>query len=144
MACTFGEAGDIALLDIVRTIHKKISDSTHSNEEIMTDKFKKFDNEKPDLSLIPPLLLEMYTEAASIGEKKYGRNNWKNIEAKDASRIVAAALRHLSGYKDTGFLAGEYKDQESGFSHLSHALWQLVTLEYMIRKFGIEEIRKYL
>ncbi len=110
------------------------------NESEGTKEFKKFDSEKPDYSLLEPLAVEMYVEASQYGAKKYGRNNWKNMETKDCYRLVGAALRHF--VKE--FMTGNYLDSESGKSHLSHTLWQLVTLEKKIREVGFEEVRKYL
>jgi hypothetical protein len=86
--------------------------------------FKKFDSGKVDYSLLEPLVVEMYCTVAQMGANKYGRNNWKQSKKEDMYRYEAALLRHLMAYK-----SGEKKDPESGFSHLSHALWNLVALE---------------
>jgi hypothetical protein len=75
---------------------------------------KKFDIGKPDLSLIPlPALIEE-AKGFMLGESKYGRYNY--TEGMEASRLVAAALRHI-----TIWMEGEDNDQESGASHLGHA-----------------------
>ena len=86
--------------------------------------FKKFDNGKVDYSLLEPLVVEMYCTVAQMGANKYGRNNWKQSKKEDMYRYEAALLRHFMAYK-----SGEKKDSESGFSHLAHALWNLVALE---------------
>lgn len=75
---------------------------------------KKFDNEKPDLSLLPKEFLEEVTKAFMYGEKKYGRYNYRN--GMDWHRIVSATLRHV-----TAFNEGEDADVESGINHLGHA-----------------------
>jgi dATP/dGTP diphosphohydrolase len=136
------------LVDITRPklkSYKKLRKEIFTKKEIkeqdkeIQEVFKKFDSNKLDLSLCPKILFDMYAEVAMFGEKKYGRNNWKKIEAKDAPRIIAASLRHK-----TSFMNGEYLDPESGLPHLSHALWQDTTLEYLIRKVGIDEVRKFI
>lgn len=86
--------------------------------------FKKFDSGKTDYSLLEPLLVEMYCSVGQMGAKKYGRNNWKQSKKEDMYRYEAALLRHIMAYK-----SGEKTDPESGLSHLSHALWNLVALE---------------
>jgi len=99
-------------------------------EEVnMSETFKKFDSEKIDYSLLEPLVVEMYCTVAQMGAKKYGRNNWKQAKADDCYRYEAALLRHIMAYK-----SGEEIDKESGLSHLSHALWNLVAVETLRRK----------
>jgi hypothetical protein len=92
----------------------------------MTEKFKKFDSEKTDYSLFEPTAMQMYCEVSQMGAVKYGRNNWKQATYDDRFRIQAAVLRHFMAY-----MSGEMYDQESGKSHLSHALWGLTTIRYL-------------
>lgn len=75
---------------------------------------KKFDTGKPDLSLIPLPALVEEAKGFMLGESKYGRYNY--TEGMEASRLVAAALRHI-----TTWMEGEDNDPESGASHLGHA-----------------------
>jgi hypothetical protein len=95
----------------------------------VSETFKKFDSEKIDYSLLESLVVEMYCTVAQMGAKKYGRNNWKQATADDVYRYEAALLRHIMAYK-----SGEEIDKESGLSHLSHALWNLVAVETLRRK----------
>lgn len=76
---------------------------------------KKNDTEKPDLSLIPRVALERAAEAFQIGEKKYGRYNF--YKGMDASRLIAALLRHA-----TAWMEGEDRDKEDGQHHLGSAI----------------------
>lgn len=76
---------------------------------------KKFDSDKPDLSLNPRVALEQMAYAFQLGEKKYGRYNFH--KGMEASRLVAATLRHVCAWNE-----GENADPESGKSHLGHAL----------------------
>lgn len=75
---------------------------------------KKFDNGKPDLSLIPLSALTEEAKGFMLGADKYGRYNY--TEGLEASRLIAAALRHVHAWNQ-----GEDLDPESGASHLGHA-----------------------
>ena len=74
----------------------------------------KHDSGKPDLSLVPRVLIEEAAKALMFGEAKYGRYNFR--KGFDSHRLVAAALRHLLAYQD-----GEDNDSESNLTHLAHA-----------------------
>lgn len=85
---------------------------------------KKYDNNKPALDLIPVEALNALGEALVYGARKYNRANWaKGIQQ---SRLIAAALRHITAYS-----SGQDLDPESGLSHISHALCNLAFLTYM-------------
>lgn len=75
----------------------------------------KFDQGKPDLSLIPYSAAREEARGFMLGAEKYGRYNF--TKGMEASRIVAAALRHIN----TWFHDLEEKDPESGAHHLGHA-----------------------
>jgi hypothetical protein len=79
----------------------------------------KHDQGKPDLTMIPYAALEGIAEVMEFGKQKYGRDNWR-LGFDDNNRVLAAALRHL--FK---FLDGQRIDDESGMSHLSHAIANL-------------------
>lgn len=76
---------------------------------------KKFDQGKPDLSLIPMAALIETAKGFMLGEKKYGRYNYTS--GLEASRLIGACLRHTHLW-----LEGEDLDPESGASHLGHAI----------------------
>lgn len=77
---------------------------------------KKYDNGKLEYGLLPPSALEDIVKVLTFGAKKYDRDNWRYVE--DASRrYFDAAQRHLWQWK-----RGEAADEESGESHLAHAL----------------------
>jgi hypothetical protein len=75
---------------------------------------KKYDDGKPDMSLLSPIAITKIAEVMSFGRKKYAAHNWR--AGFNWSRLIAAALRHILSY-----LGGEDKDPESGLSHLAHA-----------------------
>jgi hypothetical protein len=75
----------------------------------------KNDANKPDLSLIPYVAEVRLAEALMVGERKYGRYNY--CKGMEASRIVAAAKRHLSAWFN-----GEELDPQDGQHHLGAAM----------------------
>lgn len=77
---------------------------------------KKYDNGKPEYGLLPPLALEDLVKVLTFGAKKYDRDNWRYV-ADAKRRYFDAAQRHLWAWK-----RGEAADEESGESHLAHAL----------------------
>lgn len=76
------------------------------------------------MDLIPTVALYELGKVLTFGAAKYDPHNWtKGIQH---SRLFAATLRHLYSYK-----SGEKTDPESGLSHLSHALCNIVFLLWM-------------
>ena len=90
----------------------------------MEKPFQKNDQGKPDLTLIPVGALWEVAQVFGHGAQKYGRDNW--LKGCDWSRYAAAALRHI-----TQWATGEDKD-ESGYSHLAHAIASLLILRQVI------------
>ena len=76
----------------------------------------KFDEDKPDYSLIPPNALEDAVKVLTIGAKKYDRHNWKKLDNIN-DRYFAAAQRHLWALQK-----GETFDKETGIHHGAHAI----------------------
>jgi hypothetical protein len=89
-------------------------------------KGKKFDNGKADLSLVPLSALEVEAQGFSFGAEKYGR--WNYTKGLEASRLIAAAMRHIAAWNQ-----GEDRDPESGVSHLGHARCNLAMLLECLR-----------
>lgn len=80
----------------------------------------KFDQDKPDYSLLPFGALDEVVGVLTYGAKKYDRFNWEFVEK---HRYQAAALRHISAY-----MQGERFDPETNFDHLAHAICNLIFL----------------
>ena len=79
------------------------------------------DDGKAPIHLIPP---EVFTALAAVydfGAKKYAPRNWE--KGMDWSRVYSSAMRHL-----LAFWSGEDFDEESGFPHVWHALWNCAAL----------------
>ena len=83
--------------------------------------------EKPALNLIPRAALEDIAAALADGARKYGAFNYRGVDVR-ASTYYAAALRHLTAWFD-----GEDNAEDSGLSHLGHAMASLAILSDMIR-----------
>jgi hypothetical protein len=86
----------------------------------------KNDIEKPALSLLPSSMLLEVGEVLTFGAEKYTAHNWRN--GIHLSRLTSAALRHILAFNE-----GEDMDEESGLSHLAHAICNLA--------FALEQIK---
>lgn len=87
----------------------------------------KFDSEKPAMQYVPGEAMEEMGKAFAYGAKKYGGNNYK-VSGLEVSRCLGAALRHI--YK---FMDGIDLDDESGHSHLGHAMAATAMAIYMVK-----------
>jgi hypothetical protein len=81
--------------------------------------FKKNDQNKPKLSMLPVKSKAEIARVLEFGANKYGRDNWRKCT--DTNRYIDAALRHIDAYID-----GEKLDPESGHNHLAHAICSLM------------------
>ena len=84
----------------------------------------KFDSGKLRYSLIPPETTKALAEVLTFGAKKYAKDNWKLLE-NGKERYLDALYRHLDAYR-----TGEYIDNESNLSHLSHCLCNLAFIHF--------------
>ena len=76
----------------------------------------KYDNGKPQWSLLPFKALTEVVEVLTYGAKKYAPDNWKKVP--DARRrYIDAGFRHFAAYA-----SGETHDPETGKHHLAHAI----------------------
>lgn len=76
---------------------------------------RKYDDHKTRYDLLPPEALEQWARVLTYGASKYGDRNWE--EGIVWSRVFAAAQRHLWAWWN-----GEDLDDETGLSHLAHAM----------------------
>ena len=82
----------------------------------MTEKAKRFNTGKVDLTLIPWDAEIQEALVWMMGEEKYGRNNWEKLWGDDTMDVcLASAMRHINYMKQ-----GEMIDQESGLPHAAH------------------------
>lgn len=92
----------------------------------METKGKKFDSEKPDLSLLPKEPLWEIATVLTKGANKYGRYNW--MEGIEISRLLAASMRHITQFND-----GEDRDPELQTVHLANACCNLMFAMWMLQ-----------
>jgi hypothetical protein len=81
----------------------------------------KDDKDKPRVDLIPPEAIWAMSDVFTFGAKKYGDRNWEKGIA--ANRLFGAVQRHLWQW-----WMGFDLDEESGLSHLSHAICSFAML----------------
>lgn len=88
----------------------------------------RFNDGKPDLSLIPMCTLEDEARVWEYGKRKYAAWNW----AKGMSWSVpfACLMRHMAAWQ-----RGEEIDPESGLPHLAHAACNLRMLTLYAKTF---------
>lgn len=94
-------------------VFKNINDTT---PEDIGGTGVKYDNGKPQWSLLPFKALTQVVEVLTYGAKKYAPDNWKKVP--DARRrYIDAGFRHFTAYA-----GGETNDTETGKHHLAHAV----------------------
>lgn len=99
----------------------------------MSNEGKKFDGDKPDMSLLSSVAIQKVAAVMTFGKKKYDAHNWRKGIV--YSRLLAAALRHIFSY-----LSGENLDPESGQSHLAHACCCLfMVLEFETTRIDLDD-----
>jgi len=91
----------------------------------------KYDSDKLQYTLIPPLALEQVARNLTIGLKKYPeRNNWKKVDNAE-ERYLDALYRHLEAHRK-----GEVFDPDSSVPDMYHlaavAVNALFLLEFML------------
>ena len=80
------------------------------------EKGKKYDSDKPHLYLLPPKTLYEVGKVLTFGAEKYDPHNWRKVDDLQ-NRYSSAAMRHILAHID-----GEDLDEETGLSHLAHAI----------------------
>jgi len=103
----------------------------HCPDYLVDSTFTKHDNGKPNISLVLAFIEELnwVHQCLEYGAAKYGEDNWKNADARDLERMFNAALRHLTAYRFSHYL-----DEESGLPHISHAITNLLFIQYLLNK----------
>lgn len=76
----------------------------------------KYDGEKPDMYLLPPLATLEVGKVLTYGANKYSPDNWRKLDNLQ-ERYTSAAMRHILAH-----MSGEANDEETDMSHLAHAI----------------------
>lgn len=93
----------------------------------------KHDQQKPDLSLLPPEAILEISKVLTFGANKYDAHNWRG--GFNWTRLSSASLRHIFSW-----LGGETYDPESGLNHLAHAACGLMfLLAFAEKKLGNDD-----
>lgn len=90
--------------------------------------FQKTDQEKCTYDLVPLDLMWEVDLVLKHGAKKYGVLNWQRKKGFKFSRCYNALLRHMFAW-----WRGQETDPETGLTHLSHAMCNLLFLMYHSR-----------
>ena len=107
------------------------------NAELMKKEGKKFDSEKPMMQLLPSKALVEVSKVLSFGANKYGKENWRELDDLQ-DRYTGGTLRHIFAHMDD-----EFKDPETNYSHLAHAVCGLLfKLEIELEKDKEERLRE--
>ena len=98
-----------------------------SYPEELRDKARsmRYNNGKPDYSLIPIAAMKEAAHVLEYGATKYERDNWKRPTHWSVS--FACLQRHLAAWQ-----AGEDNDPESGRNHLGHAMCNILQMLHML------------
>lgn len=129
--CTYKSASrtysNWVAVDVFKSIDngKVIPPPSYNPEDVAFTKTTvgvKYDNDKPQWSLLPFRALKEVVEVLTYGAKKYAPDNWKKVP--DARRrYIDAGFRHFTAYA-----SGETRDIETGKHHLAHAICCLLYL----------------
>lgn len=97
----------------------------------------KFDTDKPRMDLLSSIALFELSKVLTFGAKKYAPHDWR--KGFNYSRLFAATFRHLFSR-----LNGEKFDQETGLSHVAHAMACLMfILEFETTKPELDDLYKH-
>ena len=77
---------------------------------------RKYDGGKAKLHLLPPKSILEVGKVLTYGAEKYDAENWRKVDDLQ-NRYTSAALRHIFAH-----IEGEDVDEETGLSHLAHAM----------------------
>lgn len=110
------------------TMHGKIIPDFEAEQQAKQPTPMKFDQHKPDWSLMPFEAVEEINKVLEFGAKKYAAHNWCEGPGFKYTRVLNSLLRHVFA-----FLRGEDNDPESGLSHMAHAGCNVLFILYYIK-----------
>jgi len=85
----------------------------------------RYNNGKPDYSLIPMAAMKEAAHVLEYGATKYAIDNW--MKPTNWRVSYACLMRHMSAWQ-----SGEDLDPESGRNHLGHAMCNILQMLYML------------
>jgi hypothetical protein len=99
-------------------------------------KAKRYNQDKPDWTLLDYHALEEVVKVMTFGKEKYGKDNWKG-ELDDINQHIESAFRHLVAMKE-----GEKYDEESGELHAAHLIANMMMYIHHLLKQETKEVNK--
>jgi hypothetical protein len=99
-----------------------------------TDRSLRYNNGKPDYSLIPMAAMQEAAKVLEYGATKYEIDNW--MKPTDWRISYACLMRHMAAWQ-----SGEDLDPESGRNHLGHAMCNILQMLYMLENHP-EELKR--
>ena len=133
---------DLSQVDNTSDLNKPVSIATSNalitkadiiKSQTATTGGRKFDGNKLEYGLLPPLALKATVEILTFGAEKYERDNWQRVPD-SKRRYFDAMQRHLWTWKE-----GEQNDPETGKNHLAHAMCCLMFLYEHDVKYSLEK-----
>jgi len=113
-------------------IYDRGKSSPSSTKQKSQEGFKKFDEGKPRMSLVPPWAIEGVARVMTHGEKKYDAWNWLNPTK--WSKFLDPALRHVNALEKSEDI------DESGLPTVYHAIAELMMLATVMElKIGTDD-----
>ena len=118
---------------VPKSVEERFSDfkkAEHiAQSEVTKASFIKADSGKLQWSLLPFNELKDVVKVLMLGAKKYSPDNWKKCD--DTKRYKDALMRHVISY-----VSGNERDEESGLSHLAHAICNCLFLMWFDNQKG--------
>lgn len=93
-------------------------DERNGATEPTNHKMPKKEKKRAQFTALDPRVIAEVSEVAGFGAEKYARLDYR--KGATASEYIDASMRHL-----TKWLIGVDNDDESGMSHMAHAMWNL-------------------
>lgn len=92
-------------------------------ESLIADRALRYNEGKPQFSLIDFDSLIPLVQVLEFGAKKYSRDNWKKEMPKN--ELMDSLMRHM-----VALLRGEENDPESGLPHIGHIMANAMFISY--------------
>ena len=93
----------------------------------ITNKMSRYNNNKPQLSMVPASLYRATARALEYGAAKYARDDWR--QGGDWTMLLDCLLRHI-----VDFTEGKDLDEESGLSVVDHIAANVAFLAEFVEK----------
>lgn len=93
----------------------------------------RYDEDKPEVDLVPPEAILALAQHYTRGARKYERRNWEKGMA--WSRCYNSLMRHALAW-----MGGEDRDPETGTHHMIAVAWNAIALfVYSVRGAGVDD-----